>query len=396
MGEERITVREYAEQRDWGAVEELEKRCQVGPSGKVSLYTDCMGDPLSRVRHSPAFLMLVAEYGEGREIVGVIRGSIRTVTTGRKQPNTDSPLFTKVAYILGLRVSPLHRRLGIATKLVQKLEAWCKQQQGVEYAYMATDCSNEASINLFTLNCAYLKFRTPAILVHPVHVHRVPVDPDVAVVPLAPSLADSIYRRAFSTSEFFPKDIDAVLSSKLTLGTFLALPKSWIPVWDPLKGVLPPSLAILSVWNTKEVYKLQVKGASTLTKSWCAWSRVLDTCMPCMRIPSVPDFFRPFGVYLMYGLHMEGKAGAGLMRALCAFVHNMARADPDCGAVVTEVGMLDPVREAVPHWKRFSWEEDIWCMKRLVGQEDVDVGGHSDWPRSRPSSSVLFVDPRDF
>ncbi|KAG9455870.1 hypothetical protein H6P81_000378 [Aristolochia fimbriata] len=395
MGEERITLREYEEQRDCEAVEELERRCQVGPSGKASLYTDCMGDPLSRVRHSPAFLMLVAEYGEGREIVGVIRGSIRTVTRGRRQPNTDSPLFTKVAYILGLRVSPLHRRLGVGTKLVQKLEAWCRSQ-GTEYAYMATDCSNEASINLFTLKCAYLKFRTPAILVRPIHVHRIPVGPNVAIVRLIPPLAQSIYRRAFATSEFFPEDIDAVLSSKLTLGTFLALPKTWVPMWNPLKGAVPPSFAILSVWNTKEVYKLQVKGASRLTKAWCAWSRVLDTCMPCMRIPSLPDFFRPFGVYLMYGLHMEGKGGGALMRSLCAFVHNMARADPDCGALVAEVGRLDPVREAVPHWKRFSWDEDIWCMKRLASKDDVDVGGPSDWPRSRPSSSVLFVDPRDF
>lgn len=53
-----------------------------------------------------------------REIVGMIRGCIKTVTCGKKlsrNGKTDLPLpipvpvLTKVAYILGLRVSPSHR-----------------------------------------------------------------------------------------------------------------------------------------------------------------------------------------------------------------------------------------------------------------------------------------------
>lgn len=57
--------------------------------------------------------------GEEREIVGVIRGCIKTVTCGKKQPRSgknDSNdnlklllIYTKLAYILGLRVSPSHR-----------------------------------------------------------------------------------------------------------------------------------------------------------------------------------------------------------------------------------------------------------------------------------------------
>lgn len=50
----------------------------------------------------------VAEYGAGKEIVGVIRGSIKTVTRGKK-PFNELPIYAKVAYILGLRVSPNHR-----------------------------------------------------------------------------------------------------------------------------------------------------------------------------------------------------------------------------------------------------------------------------------------------
>lgn len=55
-----VVVREYDEKKDCGAVEEMENRCEVGPSGKLSLYTDLLGDPICRVRNSPAYLMLVS------------------------------------------------------------------------------------------------------------------------------------------------------------------------------------------------------------------------------------------------------------------------------------------------------------------------------------------------
>lgn len=54
-----IVVREFNPEKDCLAVEEVERRCEVGPSGKISLFTDLKGDPICRVRHSPAFLMLV-------------------------------------------------------------------------------------------------------------------------------------------------------------------------------------------------------------------------------------------------------------------------------------------------------------------------------------------------
>ncbi|XP_077216596.1 putative N-acetyltransferase HLS1-like [Tasmannia lanceolata] len=388
-----VVVREFNAERDREAVEEMESRCEVGPSGKPAIFTDSMGDPICRIRHSPAYLMLVAEYGEERKIVGVIRGCIKTVTRGKKTLS-EFPVYTKVAYILGLRVSPTHRRQGIGTKLVQHLEEWCKQK-GAEYSYMATDCGNEPSINLFTLKFAYAKFRTPTILIDPVHAHRKPIGSKISIVRLSPPFAESVYRRLFSNSEFFPKDIDAIFSNKLNLGTFMALPKKWVPLWDPQTDKLPPSFSILSVWNSKEVFKFQVRGVSTLTYACCVGSRLLDGMMPWLRIPSIPDVFRPFGVYLLYGLHMEGKGGVGLMRGLCRFVHNMGREDVGCGAVVAEVGRRDPVREGVPHWRRFSWAEDVWCMKKLSGEESGDDTA-DDWIRSRPTSPVVFVDPRDF
>lgn len=280
---------------------------------------------------------------------------------------------------------------------MEKLEKWCKEE-GAEYAYMATECTNEASINLFTLKCDYVKLRTPTILVQPVHAHYKAIDPRITIIQLVPQLAESIYRQVFTNSEFFPKDIDIILSNKLNLGTFMALPNGALQKWDPKSSQLPPCFAILSVWNSKEVFKLQVKGVSWLKYALCIGSRILDAWMPWLRIPSIPDVFRPFGVYSLYGLHMEGGKGASqLMKSLCGFAHNMASDDLGCGALVAEVGRMDPVREAIPHWRRFSWAEDLWCMKKLSTKDyENESCVVPNWITSRPSTPVIFFDPRDF
>lgn len=57
-------VREYDSSRDLAGVEDVERRCEVGPSGKLSLFTDLLGDPICRIRHSPSFLMLVITYSQ--------------------------------------------------------------------------------------------------------------------------------------------------------------------------------------------------------------------------------------------------------------------------------------------------------------------------------------------
>lgn len=56
---EMVVVREYDEDRDKAAVEELERRCEVGQPGKPSLVTDLMGDPIARVRNFTSHIMLV-------------------------------------------------------------------------------------------------------------------------------------------------------------------------------------------------------------------------------------------------------------------------------------------------------------------------------------------------
>ncbi|EEF37087.1 probable N-acetyltransferase HLS1 [Ricinus communis] len=403
MGEERmIVVREFDPSRDRVGVEEVERRCEVGPSGKLSLFTDLLGDPICRVRHSPAFLMLVAELGE--EIVGMIRGCIKTVTCGRKlsrhvknnDPPKPLPVYTKVAYILGLRVSPSHRRMGIGLKLVRTIEEWFREN-GAEYSYLATENDNHASVKLFTDKCGYTKFRTPSILVNPVFAHRLAVSNRVTIFKLPPNDAELLYRRRFATTEFFPRDIDSVLNNKLSLGTFLAVPRgsythnSW-PGFDKFLSDPPESWAVLSVWNCKDVFRLEVRGASRVKRTFAKTTRIVDKALPFLKLPSVPELFRPFGLHFLYGVGGEGPHAVKMVKALCAHAHNLAK-ERGCGVVATEVSSCEPLKLGIPYWKMLSCAEDLWCIKRLG--EDYSDGSVGDWTKSPPGVSI-FVDPREF
>lgn len=54
-----IVVREFQVNKDTERVVTLENTCEVGPTNKLSLFTDMLGDPICRLRNSPSFLMLV-------------------------------------------------------------------------------------------------------------------------------------------------------------------------------------------------------------------------------------------------------------------------------------------------------------------------------------------------
>ncbi|OIV93788.1 hypothetical protein TanjilG_07691 [Lupinus angustifolius] len=400
-----VVVREFNPNKDREKVEGVERICEVGPSGKISLFTDLHGDPICRVRNSPTFNMLVAEIDE--EIVGMIRGCIKTVTCGKKQlhrkNNNDSeptkhvPIYTKVAYILGLRVSPSHRRMRIGLKLVQTMEQWFSDN-GAEYCYIATENDNVASVNLFTQKCGYSKFRTPSILVNPVFAHKAKtLTNKFTIIKLNQNDAESLYRNRFSTTEFFPRDIDSVLKNNLSLGTFVAVPRGSYDCnsWPGTNRFLlnpPESWAVVSVWNCKNVFTLEVRGVSRVKRMLAKMTRVLDRTMPWFRLPSVPNFFRQFGLHFMYGLGGDGPDSIQMVRALCGFTHNLAK-ENGCSVVATEVSSLEPLRLGVPHWKMLSCEEDLWCIKRLG--EDYSDGSVGDWTKSPPSLSI-FVDPREF
>lgn len=271
---------------------------------------------------------------------------------------------------------------------MEKAEEWCRNK-GAEYVYMATDRTNTASLNLFTFRLSYVKFRSLSILVRPVHAHRLPLG-EATIIPLSPPIAARLYRRVFASSEFFPHhDIATILSSPLTLGTFLAVPRR-------SSKQTGSSFAVMSIWNSKDVFRIQVKGKSTMIRKVLGLVRAADERFPWLRIPSVPDLSTKFGVYFMYGLYMEGKVGENLLTSLCKLAHNMAIEDDGCAAVVTEVGRMDPTRSAVPHWRSMSFDEDVWCVKWLGKRTPPSVQRHHDWMESQPSNDVIFVDPRDF
>jgi hypothetical protein len=121
-------------------------------------------------------------------------------------------------------------------------------------------------------------------------------------------------------------------------------------------------------------------------------TRVIDKTFPWLRLPSIPNFFEPFGFHLMYGIGGEGPEVLKMVKALCGFAHNLAMKN-GCSAVATEVSSCDPLRFAIPHWKALSCEEDLWCIKRLG--EDYSDGSVGDWTKSKPEFSI-FVDPREF
>lgn len=96
----------------------------------------------------------------GNKLVGSIQGSVKPVEFRDKA--------AKVGYVLGLRVVPSYRRRGIGSILVTKLEEWFVAHNA-DYAYMATQKDNEASLELFVGRLGYVVFRNPVILVNPVN-----------------------------------------------------------------------------------------------------------------------------------------------------------------------------------------------------------------------------------
>ncbi|KAI5055647.1 hypothetical protein GOP47_0029168, partial [Adiantum capillus-veneris] len=428
-----FSIRDYDERRDAQRVDEVEKICEAGPSGSISLFTDLLGDPLCRVRNFPAYAMLIAEVHTGveMEIVGMIRAGIKEVVCGHCCSSQDETQegktgnardFASIAYILGLRVAPQYRRLGIGIELVKRVEAWCKEQ-GAQYTYIATEKDNEASVNLFTCKLGYSKFRTPAILVQPVYASCKRMHPRVQIVELSKEKAETLYRDVFKDKEFFPRDVDVIMKSKLHRGT-------WVAMWrdeekqgkkahkkhgkaekNQVRSIgeehenlaslasssSSSSWAVLSVWKCNEIFKLEVKGASFHTRTVVATARLFGKLVKRLgTVPTPPNVFKPFGLQLVYGVHSHGERGAELVRELCWHAHNLAKRD-SCAVVAVEVGSCDPLRASIPHWASLSCDEDLWCIKCLSPSATCASNemGEWEWSTSPPPPS-LFVDPRDF
>ncbi|KAG1338039.1 putative N-acetyltransferase HLS1-like [Cocos nucifera] len=376
MGSDKVVIRSYDRERDRERFEKLERNCEF--------KTDVLGDPLCRIRNSPTYEMLVAELGN--ELVGVVCGSIKVVRAGGSPEGR-----AKVGYILGLRVSSLHRRRGIGSSLVFRMEQWFVANH-VDYVYMATEKDNEASVKLFTDKLGFIKFRTPTILVNPVGNRMIHISSGVEIKKLDIEQAEVLYRKVMSLTEFFPQDIDSILANKLSLGTFIAYPlgETWEGILDGGPST-PKSWAMLSVWNSAAVFKLKVGRAHQACVLMSKASRWLDRLLPLLRIPVLPNIFSWFGFYFMYGLHAHGPEADPLMRSLCHHVHNMATKCKDCKLIVTEVGSQDAIGPCIPHWKMLSYSEDLWCIKALNNNKGA---ASYDWTKA-PPPQTLFVDPRE-
>lgn len=318
-------------------------------------------------------------------MVGVIQGSIKLVTVHK--PPKD---LATVGYILGLRVEPLYRRRGIGSSLVIKLEEWFIATD-VDYAYMATEKDNEASFKLFVDKLSYVKFRTPAILVNPVSHRMSRISSKFELAKLKIEEAESLYRRFMSSTEFFPIDIGNILRNKLSLGTWVAYPRGESWGHSGLNGGVPSSWAMLSVWNSGELFKLRLGNAPLSCLMYTKSSRFIEKLLPCFKLPAIPDFFHPFGFYFIYGVYREGPLSGKLVRTLCRLVHNMASKSKDCKVTVTEVGGSDALRLHIPHWKLLSCPEDLWCIKALKNGEKNSL---DELTKTSPTNA-LFVDPRE-
>ncbi|KAI3902394.1 hypothetical protein MKW92_009141 [Papaver armeniacum] len=381
-----IKIRDYDDNIDKIGIRNLERICKVGQTAPF-LLMDTMGDPICRIRNSPLFKMLVAEFNN--ELVGVIQGTIKIANCCRNLK--DIP--RTVGYILGLRVSPLHRRIGVASNLVRNIEEWFVAN-GVDFAYMATEKDNKASVKLFVDKLNFVKFSTPSILVNPVsQYHSKAISSNIRIKKLTTDEAESLYRKFMGTTELFPYDIDNVLKNNLSLGTWIAYYESEFRSEFQSDSPPPNSWAMLSVWNSCGVFKLRVGKAPITWKMYGKTSRFVDRVFPCMKIRSLSDIFNQFGFYFMYGLYCEGPDSGSLVHSLCQFVHNLARKYKDCKIIVTEIGGgdIEKLKVHIPHWKTLSCGEDLWCVKALKNEEQNTISELTRCTHPR----TIFVDPRE-
>ncbi|RDX58093.1 putative N-acetyltransferase HLS1-like protein, partial [Mucuna pruriens] len=388
--ESRLLIREFDEDRDIKVVGKLERNCEIGTKKGVSIFTNMMGDPLSRIRFYPLHVMLVAELLESKELVGVVRGCIKSM-------RTPSESLLKIGCILGLRVSPTHRRKGIGLKLVTSVEEWMLRN-GAEYAFLATEKNNDASRNLFTNKCKYVSLSSLVIFVHPISFPAKHISKDIKIEKVNIDQAISLYRRTLRAKELYPLDMDAILKEKLSLGTWVSYYKDegWLNLQveseDVITNEITSSWIIFSIWNTCEAYKLQLKKSQPLRFLHTTLNHAREKIFPCLRMSLSDSLCRPFGFLFLYGLHGEGENLGELMESIWRFTSRLGESLKDCRVVITELGFGDPLENHVPQTASMSCIDDIWYTKRISSHSNEK----DDELLMKRQIGNVFVDPRDF
>ncbi|KAI5058382.1 hypothetical protein GOP47_0026552 [Adiantum capillus-veneris] len=475
-----VKIREFNKDTDLPQVQELERSCDEAvspPAGKTAIIFTNMniGDPLCRVRSYPVYCMLVAEVRcrldiSQYKIVGVIRAGVKEVVRpvetiydhnisgNTRNVSSRSSNYVTAMYISGLRICCLYRRMGVAQRLVMEIEAWGRKH-GAQYAYLATENDNKASVSLFTHKLGYIKFRSPSILVQPVYgkpkmVHITSgfgtwqtLNNRIQTLKLSPNDAERLYRLILGNTELFPKDIDSVLKNPLNVGTWVACYTKDIRECEisdeeetmedmeerggersaVLKRMEEGRIAwaMLSLWRYEKLIKFEVRGASALMRRWAALTRLASKLMPWMVLPCLPNVFdKAFGVQLMYGLHGCEPHHKGLYCKDPSFLsrdsYNMSKREFDDGNMngaqalmqslcwhahnmALQAGCKAVVAEMgscdplKEHIPHWPLlsEHDLLCVKRLSTGAHTAEDELEDWCKWPPPVS-LFLDPRDF
>ncbi|XP_012454885.1 probable N-acetyltransferase HLS1-like [Gossypium raimondii] len=395
---DRVLVREFDDGRDIEVVGKLEKSSEIGSNNKgTSIFTNNTIDPLWRIRFFPLHLMLVAELQENRELVGVIRGCIKHVGTKYGRTNV------KLGCILGLRVSPTHRRMGIGLKLVRAMEEWL-MNNGAHYTFLATEKNNVASKNLFTAKCNYKNLSSLTIFVQPISfAMELGISQDIKVEKLNIRQAISLYDNKLKGKDLYFTDIDAILKEKLSLGTWVFYFKQdeWIGLHsededEDIISTVPPSWAMFSIWNSCEAYKIDIKKPHYPLKLFHEiLSHARDKILPCLKnIIPICDYSieKPFGFLFLYGIHGEGENVGELMKCAWSLASRLGEDIKDCKMIITELGVSDPMIKHVPHASSKSRIDDLWYFKKVNGSS---INDENELAMMGELENVV-VDPRDF
>ncbi|KAE9594897.1 putative transcription regulator GNAT family [Lupinus albus] len=294
------------------------------------------------------------------------------------------------------------RRKGVALKLVTSVEEWMVRN-GAEYASLATEKNNDASINLFTIKCNYVNLSSLFIFVHSIstsppteHISR-----DIKIEKVNIDQAISLYRRTLRSKELYLLDMDVILKEKLSLGTWVSYFKdegklNLMKMVDNENNIITnetssSSWVMFSIWNTCEAYKLQLKKSQPLRFLHTTLNHAREKIFPCLRMSLSESLCKPFGFLFLYGLHGEGENLGELMESIWRFTSRLGESMKDCRVVITELGFGDPLTKYVPQTDSMSCMDDLWYTKRLSSQ----IGEKYEFLVKGQVGNV-FVDPRDF